>query len=176
MGAITVILIPQGSAIFVLLTFVLLMYLVKKIAWTPITKMMDTRADQINNDLDSAEKSRGKATELKENANKNLKKSRTQADKIIEDARKNSRDEAKDIIDSAQSQATSINKQAQIDAKQAKQDSLNTAKDQIGDIAISIASEILKREINKKDHERLINGFINKINHQTSEGNSKGKL
>ncbi|KGO32093.1 hypothetical protein Q757_03080 [Oenococcus alcoholitolerans] len=33
------IVIPQGSAILVLLTFILLMYLVKKIAWGPITKM-----------------------------------------------------------------------------------------------------------------------------------------
>lgn len=41
-----------------------LMWLIKIVAWKPVTKMMQDRSDKIVNDIDSAKESRTKAAEL----------------------------------------------------------------------------------------------------------------
>ncbi|WP_439425026.1 F0F1 ATP synthase subunit B [Oenococcus alcoholitolerans] len=167
------IVIPQGSAILVLLTFILLMYLVKKIAWGPITKMMDERANQIDSDLDSAAKSREEAQKLHSTADKLLKDSKAQAADIVEKARKSSEDEAKKIVDMARAHADSVSRQAQADARQAKADALDSAKDQIADISVSIASQLLQTEIDADKHRELINDFIDQLETEEKSGSDK---
>lgn len=50
-----------GDFLFYLITFLLLIALVKHFAWGPVTEMMEKRADKIANDIDSAEDARKKA-------------------------------------------------------------------------------------------------------------------
>ena len=47
-----------GDTLFTLVTFLVLMLAVGKVAWKPVSKMMADRQQKISGDLDYAEKSR----------------------------------------------------------------------------------------------------------------------
>ena len=47
-----------GDTLFTLVTFLVLMIAVGKVAWKPVSKMMAERQQKISGDLDYAEKSR----------------------------------------------------------------------------------------------------------------------
>nr|WP_257609177.1 F0F1 ATP synthase subunit B [Oenococcus oeni] len=167
--------IPDGSAIFVLLTFILLMFILKKLAWGPITKIMDARANQINDDLDSATKSKNEVKKLQTVADTNLKESQSQATALMENARKSSEEQSKKIVDLAQAHADSINRQAQIDARQIKDDALDSAKDEIADLSVLIASRIIGKEITASKHKALIDDFISELEKQQENSSVKEK-
>ena len=50
-----------GNMLFVLVAFLVLMLLIKHFAWGPVVKMMESRADKVSRDLDSAEEARKQA-------------------------------------------------------------------------------------------------------------------
>ena len=44
-----------------------------------------------------------------------------------------------------------------------KKNALNEVKNEISDMAVSIAAAVIERDINAADHEGLIDDFINKL-------------
>ncbi|MDR0899809.1 MAG: F0F1 ATP synthase subunit B [Lactobacillaceae bacterium] len=155
--------IPYGSALYVLISFIVLLLLLKKFAWGPITKMMDQRAQQINSDLDDALKTKQDAQQLQQQAQNNLQSSQAQANALIEDARNRAADEASQTIASANKQADNILKQAQEDASQLKDDALDSAKDQITDLSLQVASQIISQKLDAKTNKKLVNDFISEL-------------
>ena len=63
-----------GTVIVQVLTFIVLLALLKKFAWGPLKDVMDKRERDINRDIDDAEQAKLNAQKLEEKINKNLKK------------------------------------------------------------------------------------------------------
>lgn len=155
--------IPFGSAIFVLVSFIILLLLLKKFAWNNVSKILNERADRINKDLDDAAKARQEADVLNAEAKTNLQKSQTQASTLIDNARANAEKEGAKALNTATAHANSISRQAQTDARQLKEDALHNAKDEIADLALQLAGLIVDKELDKKTHQKLIDNFIDEL-------------
>ncbi len=82
-----------GDMLFVMISFLVLMWLVKIVAWKPITKMMQNRSDKIASDIDSAKESRTKAADLAEKRQTELQKTREDANGIINTAKQNGQEQ-----------------------------------------------------------------------------------
>jgi len=78
-----------GDMLFILLSFVLLTAAVKKFAWGPVTKMMDARSEKISGDLDYADQERARADKLAKEREDALKNSRAEAIEIVNKAKDN---------------------------------------------------------------------------------------
>ena len=76
-----------GLQIWVILTFVVMMGLLAKLAFKPIGEALERRGSTIKAQLDEAEKSRADAKKLMEDYQKQVAAARTEANKIIEEAR-----------------------------------------------------------------------------------------
>ncbi|MDR2660544.1 MAG: F0F1 ATP synthase subunit B [Lactobacillaceae bacterium] len=160
--------IPEGSALFLLVSFIILLALMKKFVFGPVQDMMDKRAQQINDDLDNAIQTKENALKDQEQIKFNLQESQKQAAELLNNARINAEKESSNLIGIAQARANDINRQARLDANQIKEDALNQAKNEIADLSLKIASQIVNKELNERTHQKLIDDFI-------SEVSSKGK-
>lgn len=149
-----------GDMIFYLVSLVILMLLVKKFAWGPITKMMQDRADKIANDIDSAESSRNEASKLAEQRESELQNARSEAATIVGNAKQSGESQRTQIITSAQSEAQALKENAQQDAEQAREDALKSAKDDVANLSIEIASKIIHKELSAGDQKALIDSYI----------------
>ena len=72
-----------GDLVFYIVTFIILMLLVKHFAWKPVTDMMKKRADKIANDIDNAARSRESAEKMAAKRQAELQSSRQEAAEII---------------------------------------------------------------------------------------------
>ena len=149
-----------GDMLFTLVTFIVLMLLVGKYAWGPVTKMMAKRQDKITGDLDYADKSRAEAQELLSKRQSELKNTQAEAVSIVNTAKANGEKQSKEIVAQAHAEATDLNAKAQDDIAQAKQDALNGARDQVADLSVTIASKIIGKELNADDQQALIDDYI----------------
>ena len=64
----------RGTVIVQVLTFIVLLALLKKFAWGPLKDVMDKRERDINRDIDDAEQAKLNAQKLEEENKQNLKK------------------------------------------------------------------------------------------------------
>lgn len=150
----------MGDMLFYLISFIILALLVWHFAWKPVTQMMEKRANKIADDIDSASNDRKKAAELAAKREEQLQGSKQEATQIVDSARKNGENLRNQIVDKAHENARSIQEQAQHDAEQARQDALKSAKDDVANLSLEIASKLIHKQLNADDQQELIDSYI----------------
>lgn len=155
-----------GDSLFYVVSFILLMWLVKIFAWKPVTKMMQDRADKIATDIDSAEKSRDDAAVLVEKRQTALNASHAEAATIVSNAKTNGQEQRDQIVAQAQTDVQTLKANAQKDIAQEREDALANAKNDVADLSIEIASKIIQRELNADDQKALIDSYIEGLGKQ----------
>ncbi|WP_461215538.1 F0F1 ATP synthase subunit B [Lacticaseibacillus sp. GG6-2] len=149
-----------GDMLFVLVAFIVLLLLVSKFAWGPVTKMMGERAGKINNDLDYAENARTEAQALAEKRKAELKNSQADAVKIVSQAKENGEKQRQQLVDAAHTEVATLKTNAQQDIEQQRADALNSAKDDVAELSLAIASKIIGKELDATDQQALIDSYI----------------
>ncbi|WP_261810108.1 F0F1 ATP synthase subunit B [Levilactobacillus humaensis] len=150
----------NGDSIFYVVTFLLLMWLVKIFAWGPITKMMQQRSDKISDDIDHAEKSRAEAADLADQRQEALQGSRVEAQQIVSTAKSDGQEQRGQIINKAEADAQALKAKAQDDIAQEREAALVGARNDVADLSIEIASKLIQRELNASDQKELIDSYI----------------
>lgn len=149
-----------GDMVFTLVSFAILLWLIKRYAWGPITKIMQDRSDKIATDISSAEDARKEAENLAAKREVQLKESRQEATTIVSDAKTQGNKQRQAIIDKAQNDANVLKDSATAEIKQAKQDALLDVQNDVADLSIQIATKIIQKELKLDDQKALIDSYI----------------
>ncbi|WP_413627436.1 F0F1 ATP synthase subunit B [Fructilactobacillus vespulae] len=158
-----------GDALFYAVLFLVLMFIIKLVAWKPITKMMQDRADKISDDIDNAEKSRSHASDLEKQRQDELAHSQEEASDIISKAQQSGDKRRDSIIEEARSNAQLLKENAQKDIEQQKKEALADSKNDVADLSIEIASKIIKKSLDANDQKALINSYIEGLGNNESK-------
>ena len=154
------------DALAVFLAFVILLIVVFYFAYKPVKKLIQKRAEYVDGKLRHAEQSEKEALEKVEEAKSNIKKSQQEALVIVEQAKADAEKERQRIKKQAKEEAD----QEVIRAKQEIEQEIEKSKDeihsQIVDVAFDASKKVLSREVNQKDNEKLINQFIDDLEHK----------
>jgi len=150
-----------GLIIWQLFVFVLLVFLLGKLAWKPILESLKEREQSIQQALDSAENAKKEMASLKEDNEKLLRETRDERDKILRDAR----DAGNRIHDQAQADAKKNADRLIEDAKAIIQTEKNAAlrdvKEQVAMFSLAIAEKLIKKNLSDdKAQKELANTFI----------------
>ncbi|APT19065.1 ATP synthase F0, B subunit [Amylolactobacillus amylotrophicus DSM 20534] len=149
-----------GDMLFYLLTFAILMILVGKFAWGPVTAMMEKRREQVTYDLDHAADLNKKATELVAAKTQALQNSKNEAVEIIANAKTNGENHKQKLLNDADKEAAEIREKANVAAVKAKEDALKEARAQVADLSVTIAEKLIQKELSEADQSELIDSFI----------------
>ena len=143
------------------------MYLIKRFLFKPINEMLEKRraaADAEITDAEAAKKDiRYKFIAIKEEYEQNMQEAKAKANEILESARKTATLQSEKIVKEASEQAAALKNKAEKEIAQEKKKAVNEVKGEIGGIAMDIAGKVIEREINEKDHEKLIDEFISNV-------------
>ena len=141
----------------------ILFFAMKKFLFKPVKAIMDKRQEEIEKSISDAEIAQKEANSLKEEYEKRLSEAKIEADKVLKTAVKNAQLKEEEIIKDANKKAADILERVDKEIENQKKAAFSDIKDEVSDIAISIATKIIKKDINEKDHETIINEFIDKI-------------
>lgn len=155
-----------GDMIFVMISFLILMFLIKLIAWNPITKMMQNRSDKIANDIDSAKNSRDKAAELAQQRQAQLDKTREDANNLINTAKENGQRQREQIVEDARNEASNLKSSAEKDIEQQRQEALANSRKDVASLSIEIATKIISKKLNEQDQKGLVDSYIEGLGKQ----------
>ncbi len=152
-----------GDMLFILVSFIVLALLVKHYAWGPVTKMMDARSEKITGDLDYADQERSRAEKLAKEREDALKNSRAEAVEIVNKAKESGETQKKSIVSDAHSEAEELRQRAKSDAAKAREDAMSGAQNDIANLSLEIASKVISKELNADDQKSLIDSYIKEL-------------
>jgi len=146
-----------------LLNLFIQIYLFKRFLFKPVKAIIAKRQAQANSVLEDAEKEKIAAQQAKDEYNENLKKAYAEAEKISANTLESAKMRSEQIINEAQEKAYSIREKATREIELERRKAMNEAKNEISSLAVDIATTLVKKEIDEKDHEVLIQQFIDEI-------------
>jgi|LakMenEpi03Aug12_release.lakeMendotaPanAssembly.Ray.scaffolds.fasta_scaffold100920_4 F-type H+-transporting ATPase subunit b len=151
-----------GLAIWAILIFSILLFLLSKFAFRPIVNSLKERQDSIETALNAANKAKEEMAQLqsknedllreaKEERNKMLLEAKDIANKTMDDARERAKVEYAKLIDNARK-----------DFEAERVSALMQMKNEAGKLAVDIAEKLVKKELSdKKAQEDLVSSLIN---------------
>ena len=135
----------------------------KKFLLKPIKQVIADRKAKADSEIADAQKLRTEAEAMKAEYEQNLQNARTEANQIVATAQKTATARSEEIMGEARAQAAALKQKAEADIAQERKKAVNEVKDEIGGIAMEIASKVVEREISEKDHKDLIDEFIKNV-------------
>ena len=135
----------------------------KKLLLNPVKKVIAERKAKADSQIADAEKLRTEAEAMKAEYEQNLQNARNEANQIVASAQKTAAARSEELLGEARAQAAALKQKAEADIAQERKKAVNEVKDEIGGIAMEIASKVVEREIHEEDHRELIDEFIKNV-------------
>lgn len=135
----------------------------KKLLLNPVKKVIAERKAKADSQIADAEKLRTEAEAIKAEYEQNLQNARTEANQIVAAAQKTAAARSEELLGEARAQAAALKQKAEADIAQERKKAVNEVKDEIGGMAMEIASKVVEREIKEADHQDLIDEFIKNV-------------
>lgn len=139
------------------------MYLIKRFLVKPVHEILEKRRAAADAEIIQAEETKAKAEAIRAEYERNMQDARQKANEILDSARNTAAIQSEKILKEAQDQTFAMKNKAEKEIAQEKKKAVNEVRGEIGDMAVEIAAKVIEREINEKDHEKLIDEFISNV-------------
>mgnify|MGYP000408219282 FL=1 len=135
----------------------------KKLLLNPVKQVIAERKAKADSQIADAQKLRTEAEAMKAEYEQNLQNARNEANQIVASAQKTAAARSEELLGEARAQAAALKQKAEADIAQERKKAVNEVKDEIGGMAMEIASKVVEREIKEADHKDLIDEFIKNV-------------
>lgn len=152
-----------GLIFWTVVTFIVLLIVLKKVAWKPILAALDQREAAIKESLEKAEKAKEEAQKVLDENKSNIAKAEEESKKIIDQSRTYAEKLKDQIIRESKEQAKKIVEDASQEIDRKKEAAFNDLKNQVAEIAIIAAEKILKETLNKESNKKIVDKYISEI-------------
>ncbi len=153
-----------GLLFWMVLSFSLLIFLLKKFAWKPILQALSAREDSIEKALQSAETAKSEMLKLQAGNEKLLKETLLERERIVKEARELKDSIVRDAKNLAVAEANKVMEEAKSAIARERTEAVNEMKAVISTFSIEIAEKILKEHLSDdKKQKELVSNYLDNI-------------
>ncbi len=138
-------------------------YLFKRFLFKPVKEIIAKRKQEIDGLYDAAEAAEASTHEKQAACDAALASAQEKADEKLAQAEKAAREQREKILSETQAEVSAMRAKAQADIALEKKKAINELKNTLGAIAVDIAERVTEKEIRQEEHEKLIDGFIDRL-------------
>jgi F-type H+-transporting ATPase subunit b len=145
-----------GLMIWTLVTFVIVLIVLRKYAYGPLQRVIDERRKAISADLDAAETARTEAQDALAEYRQQLAEARKEATKIVEDARRVGDERRAAAVAELEAEKARLMRQTQEEIQAETRQALNAIKQQVADLAVAATEKVVRARLDEAEQRRLI--------------------
>ena len=153
-----------GLIIWTILTFLILLIILKKVAWKPILTALDNREKEIEDSLNRAEQAKKDAQKILEENQATLSKAEEESKKIIDQSREYADKLKEQMLKESKDQQQKIIEDASAEIERKKNAAFEELKNQIAEISVNAAEKIMKENIDANKNKQIVNKYLSEIN------------
>jgi F-type H+-transporting ATPase subunit b len=155
---------PEPGTIFwTAATFILLLLILKKMAWGPILQTLAEREKRIRESLEKAEATQKEAAAAMAKHQENLEAAKREAQDLLAKSRKTAEATKEEILQKAQTEAANILERAKREINLEREKAVEELKKQAAELSIMIASKLIGKSLSKDEHKKLIEQSIKEM-------------
>ena len=162
-GGGTIIDVNPGVIFWTIVTFVILMFILKKVAWKPILTALDQRETLIRESLEKAENAKEEAEKILLKNQEMLSKADEESKKLVNKSRKYADGLKEQMLKESKEQAQKIVNDATLEIERQREAAFEELKSQVAEIAVQAAEKILRKNLNMETQKKIADNFINEI-------------
>lgn len=151
------------TSLFTLANTAVLFLVLKKFLFGPVMKMIQDRQKEIDDMYSAAGTAKSEAAALQAEYQEKLSAAQQTSERIVKEAVARGQSREEEILRQANAEADAIRAKAASDIAREKKKAVNDAKDEISDMALTIAGKVVGRELNGEDQAAMIDRFIEEL-------------
>ncbi len=143
------------------ISFLILLFILRKFAWKPILGAVNTREQSIQDALASAEAAKREMENLKADNERILQEARAEREAMMKEAREIKAKMISDAKEDAKESADKMIVQAQAAIESEKKAAVAELKSQVASLSVEIAEKVVKHELSDKDKQlKLVENLL----------------
>ena len=145
-----------GLFMWTIVTFLIVLMLLKWKAWGPLMSVLDKRAEDIKNALSAADRAKEDAEKASQDYEKLVQKARIEGQQIIADSKVAGEKVKNDIESLARENAEKMIGKAKTQIEAESQKVLQEIKSSVVDLSIEAAEKIIEKNLDSEDNRKLV--------------------
>lgn len=160
-GGISAILPNMTEFIPMLIIFIVLWVVLAKLGWPKFEAMLEKREQTIKDSLEKSEAARIESERVLGEYTRQLEEAKSQAARIVSDAKKTGESVKAEITAKAQSEATSMIEKARAAIETEKKAAIAELQSSVADTSIAVASRLIGEDLSDDEHRAIIERYVN---------------
>jgi F-type H+-transporting ATPase subunit b len=152
-----------GQALVTIIIFALLLFVLGKYAWKPLTAQLEKREKSIQDTIDEAIKQETDAADLLARYREQLAAAQAQVAELLAKGRHEAASAREIVLAAAQAEVQKAGESARQEIEQAKLNALNELYDATAHLAADVAGQVLRKNLTPADHSRLLDDSLAEI-------------
>lgn len=162
-----------GGLLWTLIIFLISLPFMWKIVMGPITTALAERDDRAARAIAAAEEASQAAENVRAEMELKLGDAKADAAKLMSEARERAETREREIVEQAKADAEAMVERAKHDIETAKEQALTAIREEVVDLSLSAAGQVLRRTVDSEDDRRLVTELVGVTKSGTSgEGNA----
>ena len=154
-----------GLFFWMLVSFSILLWILKRFAWGPILNMLSERENLIIEALKSAENAKEEMKRLQSGNEKILREATLERERIVKEARDLKESIIRDAKHEAGIEANKVMESARVTIERERVAAISDIKSLIANFSVEIAGKILEEKLADESRQKeLVQNYIDKIN------------
>ena len=142
------------------LGFLILLFILKKIAWKPLLSLLDERREKISSEFQTIERTKSELSRLEQDYKARLADIDAQARQRIQEAISEGQRISVEIQEKAREESKNILNKAKENIELEVAKARVELRNQVATLAIKAAEKLIKVELTEERHKRLVTEFI----------------
>lgn len=153
----------NATLIAQIINFLILLAILSKVAYKPLMKALADRQAKIAESLETAEREKASAEELKREYQAQLSAARTQAQEIVDKAVKLAEQTKEEILEEARAENARLLKTAQEEIARERERALAEMRNEVVALSVLAAEKVIARNLDAETNGKLVTEFIEKL-------------
>ena len=149
-----------GLIVWTIVTFVLLLAVLRKFAWKPMLGALQRREDTIRGSIERAEDAKRESERILEENKKQLTKAGDESRRILSESRVLAEKLKSEIVEKGNKQARVMIDQARLEIERDKEVAIAQLRGEVADLAIQAAGKILGETLDAARHRKIVDDVI----------------
>ena len=137
-----------------------LLFILKKLLYGPLLKVIDERSERIKESLEAAERTKEEAAANQEQMQEDLQKAREEGQQMIAQARDVAARFRDEEMAKAREEIAAERSKAETDIQRERDAAIEDLRREFAGLAISAAEQVVERSLSESDHRDIIDRVI----------------
>jgi F-type H+-transporting ATPase subunit b len=152
-----------GLMIWTVLTFLVLLAVLRRIAWKPLLESLDAREKRIDDALSKAEKAQKEAEQAIAENRKRSDEAMRQAEQLIEQARQDAAQTRQKLVDEARAESQRVVDQGMRRLESEQRAAMQEVRAVAADLAIRAAGRLIQSSLTEQQQRELVDQFLKDV-------------